>query len=232
MELFLVGSTGRLGSAVASLAAKRGIAVTALDRNAFVASTDLVLLDVSLPLGTKQLCTGLLQAIDNGQSDVKHIKGFVVGTTGHDKDTLELFSRLSRYIPICVVPNFSKGIFLFEQLLLAKTPVGLTVCALAEKLGFRVHLSETHHAQKKDAPSGTALLLSKVANIPPEDITSIRQGQVPGTHTLSCSSDAEALSIEHQAHSRDVFAQGALDLCERIFYQKPKPGFLSKEDFL
>lgn len=232
MDLFLVGSTGRLGSAVTRLAKKKNISITALDRNAFHAQNDCVILDVSLAEGTKNLCASLLNSREEENSSLKYIKGLVIGTTGHDQETKDLFVKLSTIIPICVVSNFSNGIFLFEQMLTATTQSGLPVWELAQKLGFDLSIFEAHHAQKKDAPSGTALSLANATQVALDKITSVREGQVTGKHTLFAKSQFEELKITHEAYSRDLFAAGALNLCKNIFDKKPTHGILLRKDFL
>lgn len=230
--LFLIGSTGRLGSTVMHLAKDKNVRIVEVDRRDFDFQQDGVILDVSLAEGTKNVCQKLLRLSDHHPSALKHIKGVVVGTTGHDQETKHLLEQVSHFLPVCVVSNFSKGIFLFEQILGAKTKNGSTVLELSKKLGFDLSLQETHHTQKKDSPSGTALSLAHIAQIPQDKITSFRQGDVVGDHTLVMQSQFEQLSITHQAHDRSLFAAGALDLCQNIFLQNPKPGFLLKDDFL
>ena len=102
---------------------------------------------------------------------------------------------------------------------------------------YQPMLTETHHLQKLDAPSGTALTLAhdlmaavpRLANYqlydessdtkPPAaalPITSIREGDVPGTHFIRWQSDVDEISIEHRAHSRAGFAWGALAAAQWI----------------
>ena len=79
--------------------------------------------------------------------------------------------------------------------------------------GFDAHITETHHAAKKDAPSGTAAGLERLAAtewgraIP---ITSIRTGSVPGTHEIVFDAPFEQIRLTHEARDRRVFADGAL----------------------
>jgi len=78
---------------------------------------------------------------------------------------------------------------------------------------FDAALVETHHAAKKDAPSGTAhMLQGKFAETSGREvpITSIRVGSVPGTHTLVLDGRFEQIVISHEARDRRVFAEGAL----------------------
>jgi len=84
---------------------------------------------------------------------------------------------------------------------------------------FDAHVVETHHAAKKDAPSGTAIALERAASsalgrsIP---ITSVRTGHVPGTHELSFDGPFEQIRLTHTARDRRVFADGALHAAEWV----------------
>ena len=132
----------------------------------------------------------------------------VVGTTGWDGRRAEV-ERFVHEVggALLSAPNFSLGVAAFT----------LTVEAAAEAMrqapGFDVHLIETHHAQKKDAPSGTALALARAAGaklgreVP---ITSVRTGSVPGIHELVFDAQFEQIRLVHTARDRRVFAEGAL----------------------
>ncbi len=132
----------------------------------------------------------------------------VVGTTGWDGRRAEV-ERFVNEVggALLSAPNFSLGVAAFT----------LTVEAAAEAMrkapGFDVHLIETHHAQKKDAPSGTALALARAAGaklgreVP---ITSVRTGSVPGIHELVFDAQFEQIRLVHTARDRRVFAEGAL----------------------
>ena len=132
----------------------------------------------------------------------------VVGTTGwYDKrGAMEKLAR-DRGGAILVAPNFSVGVAAFADIL------ATAARALKRAPGFDAHMTETHHAAKKDAPSGTAANLEKLAAaewgraIP---ITSIRTGSVPGTHEVLFDAPFEQIRIEHIARDRRVFADGAL----------------------
>ena len=104
-------------------------------------------------------------------------------------------------------PNFSLGVNVLIEL---ARYAGALMRPLEE---FDAHIVETHHSQKKDAPSGTAIAIAKAAGeglgraIP---TTSIRTGSVPGTHELILDAAFEQLSLTHEARDRRVFAEGAL----------------------
>lgn len=104
-------------------------------------------------------------------------------------------------------PNFAIGVNIFEQLV--EQAARLTAAAP----GFDSHIVETHHAAKKDAPSGTAIKLAEAArrgsgrDVP---VSSVRTGSVPGTHELLLDAPFEQIRLEHVARDRRVFAEGAL----------------------
>lgn len=239
MYIGLIGASGRLGTLTSELLTQQSISFTPISREDLLnisnfkdlftkAQDDLIILDLSLPTGTTNLCN----IIESLNSDLlKKIRGIVIGTTGHDPHQKELLFQISKKVPVCIVSNFSKGIFLFEEILKAKTAKGMSVVELAKALGFDLAMTEIHHTRKKDAPSGTALTLAESANLSKERISSVRVGKVVGEHTLYLSSDSESLEITHTAHTRRLFAEGAIELCKNIFHHSPKPGFLLKEDF-
>lgn len=110
---------------------------------------------------------------------------------------------------------------------------------------YNVEMTEVHHTQKLDAPSGTAITLAEgilenldrknvwvkeVENKPEEmAIKSIREGQVPGIHTIRYESDVDSIEITHDAKSREGFALGAVVAAE---FTAGKKGFLGMDDML
>lgn len=132
----------------------------------------------------------------------------VAGTTGW-YDELPAISNAVRSAggALLTATNFSLGVNIFEQI------VEVAARLLRYAPGFDAHLIETHHSEKKDAPSGTASTLGRAAsaawgrNIP---ITSVRTGSVPGTHEFVFDAPFEQIHLEHLARDRRVFAEGAL----------------------
>jgi 4-hydroxy-tetrahydrodipicolinate reductase len=114
-------------------------------------------------------------------------------------------------------PNFSVGVAVLSAAIEA------AAAALRGVAGFDVHLVETHHAAKKDKPSGTAASLAETANralgrsVP---ITSVRTGFVPGTHELVIDAAFEQLRLVHEARDRRVFADGAISAAEWVLGRK------------
>jgi 4-hydroxy-tetrahydrodipicolinate reductase len=132
----------------------------------------------------------------------------VVGTTGWYDDLDDVRRRVEAVGgSLLWAPNFSLGAALLKAL-----------CGLAGELvrdldDFGVHVSETHHAGKKDAPSGTALMLRdevRATSGRSVEITSARVGHVPGWHEVLIDGPHEQIVLVHVARSRRVFADGAL----------------------
>ena len=146
-------------------------------------------------------------------------KPMVIGTTGLSEAQVGTLRSAAKTIPIVFSPNMSVGVnVLFE---LAQ--------AAAQRLGasFDVEIVESHHRQKTDAPSGTAKRLADVlasarkqpsASVP---VHAVRAGDIVGDHTVIFAGPSERLELTHRAHSRDVFAQGALKAAQFIVRQRP-----------
>jgi 4-hydroxy-tetrahydrodipicolinate reductase len=124
-------------------------------------------------------------------------------------------------------PNFSIGVQIFARIAEhAAREVARAQGTLA------AHLVETHHAQKKDAPSGTAKMLSdrmREGLGAPPPITSVRTGSVPGTHEVIFDGAFEQIRLVHEARDRRVFAAGALAVARWIV---GKRGIFTMDDFL
>lgn len=250
MRIVISGATGKLGTEIASVALEKNIQAIALpridnsyaplSRKTFVPQNEATVLvesckeecvfcDVSVPAGTENLCHALLDLPPELQ---RNIKGMVIGTTGHNKQQLAAITSLSEHVPVILSPNFSLGIMLVDAILKAKTQYGLSVAELAAKLGFETAIWESHHSAKRDAPSGTAKQLAKSLDLSENQITSTRVGKVIGEHQVIWSGDSEEIRLSHTAHTRRLFAIGAIDLCERIDkYPTLKPQVYNRDDF-
>lgn len=146
-------------------------------------------------------------------------KPMVIGTTGLSEAQIGTLQSAAKAIPIVFSPNMSVGVnVLFELAQVA-----------AQRLGaaFDVEVVESHHHQKKDAPSGTAKRLAELlassrkqpaASIP---VHAVRAGDIVGDHTIIFAGPAERLELTHRAHSREVFAQGALKAARFVVRQRP-----------
>jgi len=135
-------------------------------------------------------------------------KGVVIGTTGIDEAGAAAIKAASKKIPIVFSPNMAVGVNVLFKL------VGDASKALGRE--FAASISETHHVHKKDAPSGTAKMIHRIAcearGAASEDINveSKRVGEVVGDHSIIFDSAEETIEIRHHAKSRDVFARGAV----------------------
>lgn len=132
----------------------------------------------------------------------------VCGTTGWSEHLATVTREVMAHNTALVhAPNFSIGVNLFLAIASAAARV------MRNAPEFDAHMVETHHAAKKDAPSGTALALGRV--VEPSlgravAVTSVRAGYVPGTHELFFDGPFEQIRLTHTARDRRVFADGAL----------------------
>jgi 4-hydroxy-tetrahydrodipicolinate reductase len=152
----------------------------------------------------------------------------VVGTTGwaaHEAAVRAVIADAG--VGIVVAPNFSTGVVLFEAL------VTRAASLFAPQAEFGAFLHEAHHAAKKDAPSGTALLLKRAmegAAFPRSiDMASTRAGFIPGTHTVGFDGPAETVTLSHVARDRTAFARGALGAARWVH---GKRGWFTMHDVL
>jgi 4-hydroxy-tetrahydrodipicolinate reductase len=132
----------------------------------------------------------------------------VVGTTGWYDALPEIEREVeSSRGALLWAPNFSLGVNVLDELVRSAGDL------LGAAGGFEAHIVETHHAAKKDAPSGTAAMLRRTlagsAQREP-GVTSVRVGSVPGTHEVVFDAPFEQLVLRHEARDRRVFAAGAL----------------------
>ncbi len=203
--IFLILGRGKTGSVVAEVARERGHSVRVIgeeeNRDASALTPPLLAqVDAVIDFTTPQAVIPNLRAcLANGA----HV---VVGTTGW-YDRLEDMRALCerRDGAILYGTNFSVGV--------------QTLLRLARELalgsaGYAIHISETHHADKKDAPSGTALSIQQTMRAAaPElavEITSVREGNVPGVHLIEARSESDVLTVRHESLSRRSFAEGAV----------------------
>lgn len=165
----------------------------------------------------------------------------VVGTTGFSNEQqIEIENTIKKSnITAVISPNFSIGVNVFW---------GLIAEAAKRFEDGDIEIMESHHIQKKDAPSGTAINAAMIISetlggkdfvygrhgISPRQkeigIHAIRGGDIIGDHVVLFSGDGERLEIKHQAHSRQAFAKGAL-LAARWVINAPG-GMYSMEDVL
>ena len=147
---------------------------------------------------------------------VAHNTGVIMCTTGQSEEEKTAITAAAEQIPVFWSANMSLGIALLIEL--AKK----TAAAFPEA---DIEIIETHHNRKVDAPSGTAKTLQEAIGeerLPIADVESIREGEVPGIHTVVWDSEVDTISISHSAKSRKGFALGAVIAAE---WMKGKTGW-------
>jgi 4-hydroxy-tetrahydrodipicolinate reductase len=180
------------------------------------------------------------------EATVEHLsygKPHVIGTTGLSPEQRAKVEEAAKSVPIVLAPNMSVGVNLLREV----------VRELSAKLvGYDVEVVEAHHRNKKDAPSGTALLLAWAAaegreqnldevavygreGVSPRKegeigIHALRGGAVVGEHRLILYSEGEEVEVIHRALSRRTFADGALRAAR--FVAGAKTGLYSMRDVL
>jgi len=208
MRLLVVGH-GRMGRLVAAHAPACGFEVAGvLDRAANDAGAGV----------TAEACRGVDVAVDFSTPEATLATApllaargvsLVIGTTGWQAREAVVREAVARCgVGAVVSANFSLGANVLDAL--AEAAAGLL--SGAEPYGAFIH--EAHHAAKKDAPSGTALMLRRALErggwARPVDVSSTRAGSIPGTHTVGLDGPAETVELVHTVRDRATFAHGAL----------------------
>ena len=222
MKLLLIGK-GKMGSLIAQTAQTAGdevVAVYGREDLAGLASrqepVDAVI-DFSAPQTLDAVCDYVRRT---GSA-------LVSGTTGYTPEEKARLEALGAYAPVLWSANYSIGIAVFYRLL---SQISDTL-----KPTFDVELTEIHHNQKVDAPSGTAKLLLQAIDPAGEytpvygrqgicgkrdakeiGVHALRGGTVAGTHTVHFFGPDEELEITHRAASRQIFVNGALQMAHRV----------------
>ena len=146
---------------------------------------------------------------------------YVIGTTGLTADEQKAVDAAAKKIPVVQSGNYSLGVNLILEL----------VERAAKVLGpdYDIEITEMHHKWKKDAPSGTAIMLARAAGCD-KPIHSLRGGSVVGDHTVMFAGEVERVELTHKAQGREAFAAGALKALKWAAGQKP--GLYNMRDVL
>ena len=168
----------------------------------------------------------------------------VVATTGHTDEELDAMRKASESIAVFHSGNMSIGINLLIEL-----------CREASRtlgLGFDVEITEKHHNQKLDAPSGTALMIANALADEREDsefvydrhsvrkkrspseigIHSVRGGTIVGEHEVLFAGNNEMITLTHTATSREIFATGALKAAIYMAKKANSPALYNMSDLI
>lgn len=229
MKIALLGY-GKMGKAIEKIALSRGHTIT-LKLDDFQKDINFNNCDVAIDFSIPQA------AFENINQALENNVPIVSGTTGwldkyEDAKALCVKNKGS----FIYASNFSLGVNLFFEL-------NKQLAKLMKGFGYSPSIIETHHTQKLDTPSGTAISLAEqiipysdknnwtLANNSNEEllITSKRVNTVPGTHQIIYTSDIDEIEIKHTAKSRLGFAQGAVLAAEYIV---DKTGVFNMQDVL
>ena len=184
--------------------------------------------DVIIDFCNAKAIDGLLDFIEE-----KHIPT-VLCTTGLSDAQIERVAKLSKDAPILRSGNMSLGINLLEKLAAEAAKVLFNA-------GFDIEILEMHHHRKLDAPSGTAIMLADSINKSlggdmeyiydrhtrheardrkQIGISSVRAGSIVGEHDIIFAGEDEVITLKHEAHSRRIFAAGAIAAAAFLYDKK------------
>lgn len=144
----------------------------------------------------------------NYKSIAANFKAAVVGTTGWYDIREEVFACFRAHgTPLIWASNFSVGVNVLSA------AVDTVSRLLARSGGYQPYLIERHHIHKLDAPSGTAKTLAAIVEDnmrQPVQVQAVRAGEIPGIHTVVFEGLSDRITLEHEAFSRQGFAEGAV----------------------
>ena len=225
MRILLLGH-GRMGQLVESLAASYGATIAGViderSGDRAIADGNYGAVDVAIDFTLADAVVRNLPQLAGRKINV------VIGTTGWQAQEAAMRAIAGKAgIGVLAAANFSLGMNVFQ---LAVEEASRHF-AKHEEFGAWIH--ESHHAMKKDAPSGTALSLKRgieqAGYLRPIDVSSSRVGSVPGTHTVGFDGPSETIEFTHTVRDRAVFAQGALTAAQWLV---GKQGWFSIRDLL
>ena len=236
MKIALIGY-GKMGKIIERIALERGheiVSVIDIDNREDFQSEAFRSADVAIEFTTPHI------ALQNYDEAFRAGVAVVSGTTGWTEHLEEVKANVEKNNhTLFWSSNFSLGVNIFITLnsYLAKM--------MNQFPDYNVEMTEIHHTQKLDAPSGTAITLAEgiLGNLDRKmvwvkdtennsdelAIKSIREGQVPGIHTIRYESAVDSIEITHDAKSREGFALGAVVAAE---FTAGKKGFLGMGDLL
>ena len=221
MKIALLGY-GRMGKAIEKTAKNRGHEIVAkIDKDQIEGT--LVHADVAINFSIPDA------AVNNIISALSIGIPVVCGTTGWIEDFKKVTDITTKNkTAFLYSSNFSIGVNLFFKLNKQLAEI------MINQSDYKVNIEEIHHIHKLDSPSGTAITLAEeiIENSKLSDwsmtadksdkiqIDAIREGEVPGTHTINYESSIDSISIKHEAHNRRGFAYGAVVAAEWIIGKK------------
>ena len=236
MKIALIGY-GKMGKTIERIAKERGheiVCIIDANNNDDFESKAFATADVAIEF------TAPTVAIDNYRRSWKAGVPIVSGTTGWKDQLPEIKKEIATNgSTLFWTSNFSLGVNIFFELNRHLATI------MNQFPDYNVSITETHHIHKLDAPSGTAITLAEgiIEKLNRKEnwtlnknsanneiaIKAIREGEVPGTHTVSYDSSADTIILTHEAKSREGLALGAVVAAE---FTIGKKGFLDMHDLL
>lgn len=222
MKIAILGY-GKMGKVIEQIAVDRGHQIALkVDENTLLYDISIadVAIDFSIPGA----------AVDNISNCLNNNIPVISGTTGwlNDYDKMVALCK-EKNGAFIYASNFSLGVNIFFEL-------NKTLAKMMKNLSqYKIGLEETHHTQKLDAPSGTAITLAEGIieqsnykswklgfNVGNDEIPieTKRIDKVPGTHNINYNSEVDAINLTHTAHNRDGFALGAVIAAEWLINKK------------
>ncbi len=222
MRILIIGY-GRMGKLVESLSPEYGLEVAGTVDIAEAATPQM------WPEADVAIDFSIADAVpDNARRLAERRMNIVIGTTGWSAREADVRRAVEQAgIGVVAAPNFALGVNLFVALIERAAQL------FGSQAAFGAWIHEAHHAAKRDAPSGTALLLEAAmkehAFNRPIDVSSTRAGSIPGTHTIGFDAPGETVTLTHTARDRSGFARGALEAARWVHGRK---GWFTMKDVL
>lgn len=218
MRILIIGH-GRMGRLVEQFAADHGCEIAGVISRGQAIGPGLAF-DVAIDFSTADAVSATVRSV------AAMGKNIAIGTTGWQAHEVELRALAEQSgIGVLAAANFSVGLNAF-QLVVEEAARRF---AASSEYGAWIH--EAHHAMKKDAPSGTALLLKAAMTGAGYkraiDVSSTRAGAIPGTHTVGFDGPADTVTLTHTVRDRAVFAHGALEAAKWL---QGRHGWFSMRD--
>jgi 4-hydroxy-tetrahydrodipicolinate reductase len=237
IKLAVSGAHGRMGSTIAKLAAKdKDFKLTALleHKDHPKLREPIQGVNVSADNGVLKNAQALIEftlpeaTLENLAACVKYNVKMVIGTTGLNGEQEKKVKAAAKKIAIVYASNMSIGVnTLFKLIQIA----GKSLKGIQD-----IAIGETHHIHKKDAPSGTAKTMFKLAEeaagggVRFDEDKIKREGEVIGYHEITFETEFDTLKIIHNAKDRSMFALGALTAVK--FLKNKKTGLYTMQDVL
>ncbi|HBB48168.1 MAG TPA: 4-hydroxy-tetrahydrodipicolinate reductase [Flavobacteriaceae bacterium] len=231
MNIALLGY-GKMGQIIESLATQAGHQIV-FKSTSNKSEGDLHLADVAIEFSTPEAAPNNLKRCFEAQIPV------VCGTTAWLDHWDEIIAHCTaQQGALLYASNFSIGVQIFFEMQRHLSQI------MSRQKAYKISIQESHHTQKKDAPSGTAITLAEITldtsnynkwvlgeaqNEDELPIQAIREPNIPGTHKVFYQSAIDQITIEHKAHSREGFASGALLAAQWLI---GKTGIYSMKDVL